>query len=51
MFACMTRMEPIGHVRLVYSINRPVFKDEQGQWVFDDRANEIRGVWFIPREE
>ena len=29
----------------------PVYEDGRGQFVIDQDGNEVRGVWYIPREE
>jgi hypothetical protein len=47
----MNIVEPIAHVRFTDGVSRFVFEDAEGQWVFDDDGNEVRGVWFAPPEE
>jgi hypothetical protein len=43
--------EPVAFTFTVDGLRLPVFEDARGQYIIDDQGEEIRGVWFIAREE
>jgi hypothetical protein len=38
----------IGHREFVDGTRRPIYRDEQGQYVLDDDGERVYGVWLIP---
>lgn len=47
----MSQLDPIvAFVAFADGPMRPVYEDVAGQYVHDDDAEPIRGLWFIPRD-
>jgi hypothetical protein len=42
--------EPLAYVWFVDGVKRAVHEDEHGQYLIDDDAEKVRGVWYVPRE-
>jgi hypothetical protein len=44
-------LEPIAYTFTVDGLRLPVYEDSRGQFIIDENGEEIRGLWYIPREE
>jgi hypothetical protein len=41
----------IGYQHFVDGTRRPIYEDARGQYVLDDEAERVYGVYLIPEEE
>jgi hypothetical protein len=43
-------LDAIAEIQFADGRTRDVFEDARGQYVFDDNAEPVYGVWFIPED-
>jgi hypothetical protein len=43
--------EPVAYVWFTDAVKQAVYEDDRGEYVIAEDGEEVRGIWFMPREE